>query len=233
MFDFSERVVMVTGAAGNLGHAVANAFAQAGAKLILVDRAEDRLPRLFPQLDTAQHFMATSVDLTEAPAVQKMTDQAIERFGRIDVLTNVAGGFRAGKAVHETPLELWDFMLNLNARTVLITSRAVVPHMIEQQYGKIINVAAQAALKGRRKMAAYSASKSAVMRLTESMATELKNNGINANCVLPSTIDTPQNREAMPNADFSRWVKPEAIADVVLFLASEAARAVQGAAIPV
>jgi NAD(P)-dependent dehydrogenase (short-subunit alcohol dehydrogenase family) len=233
MFDFSERVVMVTGAAGNLGSAVAHAFEQAGAKLILVDRAADRLPRLFPHLDVSRHFLATSVDLTDAPAVQSMTDQAIERFGRIDVLANVAGGFRAGKAVHETPLDLWDFMLNLNARTVLITGKAVVPYMVEQDYGKIINVAAQAALKGRRKMAAYSASKSAVIRLTESMAAELKNNGLNVNCVLPSTIDTPQNREAMPNADFSRWVKPEAIADVILFLASDAARALHGAAIPV
>ena len=233
MFDFSERVVMVTGAAGNLGSAVANAFEQAGATLILVDRAQDRLPHLFPHLDTSQHFLATSVDLTDASAVQDMTAQAIERLGRIDVLANVAGGFRAGKAVHETPPELWDFMLNLNARTVLITGKAVIPHMIEQGYGKIVNVAARAALEGKRKMAAYSASKSAVMRLTESMAAELKNNGLNVNCVLPSTIDTPQNREAMPNADYSRWVKPEAIADVILFLASEAARALQGVAIPV
>ena len=233
MFDFSERVVMVTGAAGNLGSAVANAFEQAGATLILVDRAQDRLPHLFPHLDASQHFLATSVDLTDASAVQDVTAQALERLGRIDVLANVAGGFRAGKAVHETPPELWDFMLNLNARTVLITGKAVIPHMIEQGYGKIVNVAARAALEGKRKMAAYSASKSAVMRLTESMAAELKNNGLNANCVLPSTIDTPQNREAMPNADYSRWVKPEAIADVILFLASEAARALQGVAIPV
>jgi NAD(P)-dependent dehydrogenase (short-subunit alcohol dehydrogenase family) len=234
MFDFSDRVVIVTGAAGNLGSAVARAFQAAGAKLVLVDRAADRLPRLFPDLvDSPNHFLATSVDLTNADAMEKMVDGTIKRLGRVDVLINTAGGYRAGTPVHETPFETWDFMFNLNARTVLITSRAVTPHMLQQGSGKIINVAARAALKGGAKMAAYSASKSAVIRLTESMAAELKKDGINVNCVLPSTIDTPQNREAMPKANHGRWVKPEAIADVILFLASDAACAVQGAAIPV
>ena len=234
MFDFSDRVVIVTGAAGNLGSAVARAFQAAGAKLVLVDRAADRLPRLFPDLvDSPNHFLATSIDLTSADAVQTMVDETVKRFGRVDVLVNTAGGYRAGTPVHETPLEAWDFMLNLNARTVFIASRAVIPHMLRQGSGRIVNVAARAALKGGAKMAAYSVSKSAVVRLTESMAAELKKEGINVNCVLPGTIDTPQNRQAMPNADHSRWVKPEAIADVIQFLASDAARVVQGAAIPV
>jgi NAD(P)-dependent dehydrogenase (short-subunit alcohol dehydrogenase family) len=234
MFDFSDHVVMVTGAAGNLGAAVARAFQLTGAKLVLVDRAPDRLPRLFPDLiDSPHHFLATSVDLTDADAVETMVDDTAKRFGRVDVLVNTAGGFRAGTPVHETPLETWDFMLNLNARTLFIASRAVIPHMLQQGSGRIVNVAARAALKGGAKMAAYSLSKSAVVRLTESMAAELKKDGINVNCVLPGTIDTPQNRQAMPNADHSRWVKPEAIADVILFLASDDARAVQGAAIPV
>ena len=234
MFDFSDRVVIVTGAAGNLGNAVARAFQAAGAQLVLVDRAADRLPRLFPDLvDSPHHFLATSVDLTNADAVEATVDETVKRFRRVDVLVNTAGGYRAGTPVHETPFETWDFMLNLNARTVLIASRAVIPHMLRQGRGSIVNVAARAALKGDAKMAAYSVSKSAVVRLTESMAAELKNDGINVNCVLPSTIDTPQNRQAMPKANYSRWVEPEAIADVILFLASDAARAVQGAAIPV
>jgi NAD(P)-dependent dehydrogenase (short-subunit alcohol dehydrogenase family) len=234
MFDFSDRVVIVTGAVGNLGNAVARAFQAAGSKLVLVDRAADRLPRLFPDLvDSANHFLATSVDLTSADVVETMVDETVKRFGRVDVLVNTVGGFRAGTPVHETDFETWDFMLNLNARTVFIASRAVIPHMLQQGSGRIVNVAARAALKGGAKMAAYSVSKSAVVRLTESMAAELKKDGINVNCVLPSTIDTPQNRQAMPNADHSRWVKPEAIADVILFLASDAAHAVQGAAIPV
>jgi NAD(P)-dependent dehydrogenase (short-subunit alcohol dehydrogenase family) len=124
-------------------------------------------------------------------------------------------------------------MLNLNARTVFIASSAVIPAMLAQGRGKIISVSSRAALKGGGKSAAYSVSKSAVLRLTESMSAELKGSGINVNCVLPGTIDTPQNREAMPKADTSRWVKPEALADVILFLASDAARAVHGVAVPV
>jgi NAD(P)-dependent dehydrogenase (short-subunit alcohol dehydrogenase family) len=234
MFDFSDRVVVVTGAAGNLGSAVAKAFEAAGAKLVLVDHKPERLPRLFPELANAEdHYLATSVDLTDEAAVQEMVKEALKRFGRIDVLVNVAGGYWGGTLVHETPLDKWDFMFNLNARTAFVASKAVIPAMLEQGRGKIVNVGSRAALKGGAKAAAYSASKSVVMRLTESMSAELKKSGINVNCVLPSTIDTPQNREDMPKADTGRWVSPEALADVILFLASDAARAVHGAAVPV
>ena len=234
MFDFSDRVVIVTGAAGNLGSAVARAFQAAGAKLVLVDRASDRLPRLFPELaDSPDHFLATAVDLTDADAVARMAEEAVSRLGRIDVLVNAAGGYRGGTAVHETPLQTWDLMLNLNARSVFIASSAVIPAMLERGSGKIVSVAARAALKGARTMGPYSASKSAVVRLTESMSAELKKSGINVNCVLPGTIDTPQNRASMPKADTSRWVAPEALADVILFLASDTARGVHGAAVPV
>ena len=234
MFDLTDRVVIVTGAAGNLGTAVAGTFRAAGARLVLVDHDPDRLSRLFPDLvSSPDHYLAAPVDLTDEAAVKAMVDQTLSRFGRIDVLVNVAGGYRGGTPVHETPLTTWDFLLNLNARTVYIASSAVIPAMLRQGSGKIVNVAARAALQGAAKMGAYSASKSAVMRLTEAMAAELKNDGINVNCVVPSTIDTPENRAAMPKADTSRWVQPEALADVILFLASDAARAVHGAAIPV
>ncbi len=233
-FDFTDHVVIVTGAAGNLGQSVARAFYDAGANLTLVDRAQDRLPHLYPDLaDSPDHFLATSVDLTDVEAVEGMVAGAIDRFGRIDSLINAAGGYRAGVPVHELSLADWDFMLNLNARTVLILSRAVAPHMIRQQRGRIVNVAARAALKGGAGMAAYSASKSAVVRLTESMGAELREEGINVNCVLPSALDTPQNRQAMPQADFSQWLSPAALADIILFLASDAARALHGAAITV
>jgi NAD(P)-dependent dehydrogenase (short-subunit alcohol dehydrogenase family) len=234
MFDFSDRVVIVTGAAGNLGQAVARAFEAAGAKLVLVDRKPDRLPQLFPELaGSVGHHLATSVDVTDKAAVQGMVAHVLERFQRIDVLANTVGGWRGGKPVHETPLDTLDFLLNLNARSVFITSSAVVPAMLEQGAGKIVNVAARAAMGAAKRSGAYAAAKSAVVRLTETMAAELKQDGINVNCVLPGTIDTPQNRQAMPKADHSRWVPPEAIADVMLFLASDAARAVSGAAIPV
>jgi NAD(P)-dependent dehydrogenase (short-subunit alcohol dehydrogenase family) len=234
MFDFTDRVAIVTGAAGNLGSAVARAFQAAGANLVLVDHKADSLPSLFPELDgSPDHLLANSVDLTDENAVERMVGQTLEQFGRIDVLVNAAGGWRGGKPVHETSLDTLDFLLNLNTRSVFIASRTVVPSMLDRGSGKIINVAARAALGAAARSGAYSAAKSAVVRLTEAMAAELKHEGINVNCVLPGTIDTPQNRQSMPKADHSRWVPPEAIAGVILFLASDAAWPVSGAAVPV
>jgi len=234
MFDLKDRVVIVTGAAGNLGGALARAFQAAGARLVLVDQDPDRLPQLFPDLaGSAGALLAGSVDLTDEGSVGAMVAQALERLGRIDVLVNAAGGYRAGTPVHETAPDAWEFLFDLNARTAFMASRAVVPAMLAQGRGKIINVGARAALQGSANAAAYCASKAAVLRLTESLSAELKMRGINVNCVLPSTIDTPQNRAAMPKADAGRWVAPEALADVILFLASDAARAIHGAAIPV
>ena len=234
MFDFTNRVVIITGAAGNLGVVTARAFQAAGASLVLVDRAPDRLPKLFPELASSpKHFLATSVDLGDVLAVEKMAQEAVKRLGQIDVLVNTAGGYRAGKPLHEAPLEDWDFLLNLNARSVLIACRSVIPQMLKQSAGKIVNIASRAALMGEANAAAYSVSKTAVVRLTESMAAELKSHDINVNCILPGMIDTPPNRQAMPNADYSQWVAPEALADMILFLASDAARAIQGAALPV
>jgi len=234
MFDFSQRIVLLAGASGNLGQAVTRAFHAAGAQLVLLDRATDRLPQLFPELaETPEHLLLGAVDVTGAASVEQAVQTTLARFGRIDVLANTVGGYRAGQPVHETPPETWDFMLNLNARTAFILSRAVTPPMLMQGGGKIVHVAARAALAGTANAAAYSASKAALVRLVESQAEELKRANVNVNCVLPGTIDTPQNRQAMPKADFSRWVTPEAIADVILFLASDAARAIHGAAVPV
>jgi NAD(P)-dependent dehydrogenase (short-subunit alcohol dehydrogenase family) len=234
MFDFSNQVVTITGATGNLGHASARAFQAAGAKLVLVHRSADQLQQEFPDLaGLPDYYLANCADLTHPDDVEAAISGAFQHFGRIDVLVNAAGGFRAGTPLHETPLDTWEFMLNLNARSVFITSQIVIPHMLAQGRGKIVNVSARAALRGGANMAAYSVSKSAVVRLTESMAAELREAGINVNCVLPGTIDTPQNRQAMPDADHERWVKPAELSDVILFLASEAARAIHGAAVPV
>lgn len=234
MFDFTNRVVIITGAAGNLGVVTARAFQATGASLVLVDRSPDRLLKLFPELaDSPEHFLATSVDLGDVAAVEKMVQEAVNRLGQIDVLVNTAGGYRAGLPLHEAPLEDWDFLLNLNAKSVLIACRAVIPQMLKRNAGKIVNISSRAALTGEANAAAYSVSKTAVVRLTESMSAELKSHDINVNCILPGMIDTPPNRSAMPDADFSRWVTPEALADVILFLASDAARAIHGAALPV
>lgn len=234
MNDFNDKVVMITGASGNLGSALAQAFRRAGARLALVDRHPDLLAAAFPDLINVPDCLLTAcADLTNLDEVTAVINQTIDHFGRVDVLAHTVGGFRSGTPLHETPLATLDFMLSLNARTVFITNQAVIPHMIRQGYGKIINLAARPGLQGRAKMAAYSAAKAAVIRLTESAAAELKHKGLNVNCVLPGTIDTPQNREAMPDADFSRWVQPASLADVILFLASDAARDIHGAAVPV
>jgi NAD(P)-dependent dehydrogenase (short-subunit alcohol dehydrogenase family) len=234
MYDFTGKVAMITGASGNLGSALAHAFRAAGARLVLVDRHEDLLRDAFPDLiDVPDCLLTACANLTDVDQVDEAISPAIERFGRVDVLANTVGGYRAGTPLHETPVETLDFMLDLNARTVFIISRAAIPHMIRQKSGKIIHLAARPGLAGRANMAAYSASKAAVIRITESASAEVKGYGININCILPGTIDTPQNRQAMPGADFSRWVKPDSLADVILFLASDAARDIHGAAIPV
>lgn len=233
MSDFKDKVVMITGAAGNLGSAAAHAFLANGARLVLVDLHVERLEEMYGDLQDDEAHIFAAVDLTDDGAVQGVVYEAVRQMGRVDVLANIAGGFRSGAPVHETSLDTWEFMMNLNARTVLITARAVVPHMLQQKSGKIINVASRAALNAGAKSAAYAAAKSAVIRLTESMSAGLKESGINVNCVIPGTLDTPQNRKAMPNADFDTWVQPEALADVLTFLASEKARAVHGACVPV
>jgi NAD(P)-dependent dehydrogenase (short-subunit alcohol dehydrogenase family) len=232
MFELRDRVAIVTGAAGNLGSAVARAFLDADVRLVLVDRRKDRLPEMFPDLvDSPDHYLAMGVDLTDTEAVQEMVEESLRRMGRIDILVNAVGGYSGGTPAHETTLETWDYMMDLNARTALIASRAVIPAMLAQGAGKIVNVGSRAGLSGSAKAAAYSAAKSAAIRLTESLSADLKKSGINVNCVVPGTIDTPENREDMPKADFSRWVAPEAVADVIVFLVSDAARAVHGAVV--
>ncbi len=234
MFDFTDQVVIVTGAAGNLGQAAALAFHEAGARLALFDRQRERAQTLFDgRIPEGEKGLYVAGDITDEASVARMVDEVMDHFGRIDVLVNIAGGFTMGPPVHETELKTWDFMLNLNAKSVFFLARAVVPHMLAQGRGKIVSTAASVGLKAKAKMGAYSVSKAAVIRLTESMAAELKGDGINVNCILPGTIDTPRNRQDMPNADFSKWVQPESLAGVILFLASEAARDVHGAAVPV
>lgn len=225
------RTVMITGAAGHLGRAVADAFAAEGARLVLVGRKRDALVQTFGDDDDRR--LIAAADLLDAAQVQAAVDAALARFGRVDVLCNLAGGFRMGDAVHETSDATWDFLLDLNARTLLHAVRAVVPAMLRQRSGRIVNVGSAAAGRGLPKMAAYCVAKDAVARLTEAMAGELREHGINVNAVLPTVIDTPDNRAAMPGAEPSRWVAPADLAAVIRFLASDAARAIHGAALPV
>jgi NAD(P)-dependent dehydrogenase (short-subunit alcohol dehydrogenase family) len=232
--NFNGKVVIVTGAVGALGSAVSQAFRQAGAKVAYVDRANERMERVAAEVaQDPEHNLVVCADLMTLEGAEQMATEVSDYFGSIDVLINTVGGFRSGKPLHETPKETWDLMMDLNARTVYNTCKAVIPHMLRSRSGAIVSVAARPGLTGKENMAAYSVSKAAVLRLTESMAAELRVADIRVNCVIPGTIDTSANREDMPDADTSRWVKPDSLAGVILFLSSDLARDITGAAVPV
>lgn len=233
-FDFTGQVVMVCGATGALGHVVAKRFAEAGANLALLARNSDLLAQQFPEAAlNPQHLLSESVDVHHPDQIKRFVETALARWGRIDAMVNTIGGFKAGPPVYETPLADWDFMLDLNARSAFALSQAVAPAMIHQGYGSIVHTSGRAGLSAFAGGAGYCAAKSAVIRLTEALSAELRDSGIRVNCVLPGTIDTPDNRAARPDADRSRWVEPDALAEVIMFLCSPAARAIHGAAIPV
>lgn len=232
MPELSGKVAIVTGAAGNLGQAVCQALSAQGARIALLGHHLTSLEATRAGL-AAGDSAAFALDLIDPRQVEEATNQVMAQFGRIDILANVAGGFTMGPPLHATPDSDWDQMMDLNARTVFHACRAVIPHLLAAGGGCIVNVAARSALKGQGSMAPYCASKAVVIRLTESLAEEHREDGIRVNCVLPGTLDTPQNRAAMPDADPSRWVTTAALADVILFLVSKAARAINGAAIPV
>jgi NAD(P)-dependent dehydrogenase (short-subunit alcohol dehydrogenase family) len=229
--EFGNRTVLVTGASGNLGRAVAEAFASRGANLVLVDLKKESLEKAFSAGDARRLLAPTN--LLEPSQVEATVQLAIERFGRIDVLANIAGGFRMGEPVHATSDSNWNFLHDINVRTMVHAVRAVVPRMLDAGGGKIVNIGAYAAQKGAAQMGAYVAAKSAVIRLTETLALELREKNINVNCVLPTILDTPENRADMPKVDPGRWVSTQDLANVIVFLASDAARAVHGAALPV
>lgn len=229
-----QQVVLVTGPAGNLGSAVINRFLLDQPHLILLDRHPDRLLTLYPDLaSSSDHKLITGVDLTDREAVQRAVDEGAKTFGGIDCLIHTAGGFEMGEMVAEISADSWDFLMDLNVKTTLNIFHAVVPYLVDQKAGKVVTIGARPALQGKARMGAYSAAKAAVLRLTETISGELKGQGINVNCLIPGTIDTPQNRQAMPAADTTHWVSPDSVADVIHFLCSSAARDIHGAAIPV
>jgi len=228
---FTDKTVLVTGGAGALGQAVVAWFSSRGASVAVLDYSDELIDAAFPEKIDSHLYI--SCDLTQRTSCAEAISQVEKRLGGIDVLANIAGGFLMGDAVHETSDQTWDFLFNLNTRSILNMSAGVVPLMLSKGAGKIINVAARAALQGAPGMGAYTASKAAVMRLTESMALELREQKINVNAVMPSLIDSARNRQDMPDADFDKWVTPLQIAEVIGFLASDAASAVHGASIPV
>jgi NAD(P)-dependent dehydrogenase (short-subunit alcohol dehydrogenase family) len=219
------KVIVVTGASGALGKVVAEVALAQGARVAGVDHAPSQLPA------TPNRIELGGVDLTDAAQAKKAIDAAAEHFGRLDALINIAGGF-AFESVAEGDPKTWQRMYALNVLTALNASRSAIPHLEASSAARIVNVGAMGALQAGAGMGAYAASKAGVHRLTEALAAEWKGK-ITVNAVLPSTIDTPANRASMPKADFGKWVRPEELANVILFLAGDAASAVTGALLPV
>lgn len=228
--NLNGHVIAVTGAFGSLGLALAQAAAEQGATVVMIDHAQK--PAVVLPASLADALQLGGVDLTVYDQAQAATSAIKDAYGRLDALINIAGGFR-WETLADGDLASWDFLYNINLRTAATMSKAALPLLRQGESGRIVNIGAGAALKAGMGMGAYAASKAGVARLTESLAEELKDAGITVNAVLPSIIDTLQNRADMPDADFSRWVTPAALAAVILFLVSPAASAVTGALIPV
>lgn len=219
--------VVITGAAGALGRAVVQHFLEQGARLALVDHRADRLAEVFPGLDNSQHLLLAG-DVTSAADMTELASQALKAFGRIDALVHIAGGFEMGEATHALSRASWDRMMNLNAWSFVAVTQAVLPSMIEHGAGRIVAVTAKVAARGLPAMAAYIASKSALQRLVEAAAAEAALHGVAINSVAPSVLDTPANRQAMPDANPADWVSTAVAAQTIGFLASPAAAALHG-----
>jgi len=222
------KVVAITGASGRLGRAVVEAALEAGARVAALDHAQTA-----SQTAPAGVLALGGLDLAETAVAAQALDEVVARLGRLDVLVNIAGTFR-WETLAEGSADTWDLLYRTNVRTAVCASRAAIPHMVRNGGGRIVNIGAAAAVtKAGAGMGAYTASKAGLLKLTEALAEELKDQRITVNAVLPSIIDTPANRAAMPEADFSRWVAPRDIAKLIVFLSSDDAQAVTGALIPI
>jgi NAD(P)-dependent dehydrogenase (short-subunit alcohol dehydrogenase family) len=229
---FSKKVVIVAGAAGNVGSTLAMLLASRGASVAAVDTVKHRLETVVGGLEGSGHLALSDYDLTDFTSSSALIEKVRSAYGRLDGVATTVGGFAMAKLA-DAGLDQWDAMFSLNVKTTWNIYRAAVPAIRQSGGGTLVGIASAAGLHGTAQMAAYSATKSAVMRLTESLADELRGDRIRVNAVLPTTIDTPQNREAMPEADTSHWVKPSEVAETMAFLLSDAASGITGALLQV
>jgi len=231
-----NKVALVTGATGTLGRTVTRMLLENGVKVVATYRNKDKLNDLFKFVGALkENVTGIEADVTHEQSVQSLVKKAIERHGRIDYLLNIAGAYAGGSDISTTDESQWDFMMSVNLKSAFLCTKAVLPHMMGQNYGRIVSVSSRTAVeKGRRaKSGAYAVSKAGIIILTETIAEEVRNHNINVNCIMPSTIDTPDNRRNFPKADFSKWVDPKDIAEVILFLLSDSSKVTSGACIPV
>jgi NAD(P)-dependent dehydrogenase (short-subunit alcohol dehydrogenase family) len=232
--SFAGKVALVAGGTGGLGRAVSLAFLEEGAKVVATFRKQEELGALKTAAGAnVSRLAGFNVDVTDEAAVRQLVEGILAQHGRLDVLVNTVGAYVGGTKLWELETKTFDQMLALNLRSGYMLSRAAVRAMLKKGSGAIVNVAAKAAFDHAAGAAAYAASKSAAVALLDSLAADLKGSGVRVNTILPSIIDTEVNRKAMPAADFSKWPKPEEIARVILFLCSDDAKVIHGAAIPV
>lgn len=227
------KVIIVTGATGPLGREVVSTLLDANAKVGIVGGRAAGVMRLVAELQAGDRLFGQPADLSDEAQTMAAVAAVADHFGGIDGLFAAAGGFGGGKPVHETDLADWRAQQEINLTTAFLACKATIPHLIRRGGGAIVTVGSRPALRGTPYIAAYSAAKSGVLRLTEALADELRDHEITANCLLPSTIDTPANRAGSQDADFSKWVKPAEIAAVARFLLGPEGRVISGAAIPV
>ena len=232
--NFSGKVVLVAGGTGGLGNAVSRAFLEEGAKVVVTYRKEEAFVALKRATGPkAAELEGGVVDVTDERSTSEFVGGVLSRHGRVDALVNTVGGYVGGVKLWELETKAFDSMLSQNLRSGYVLARAVVPAMLKQKNGTIVNVAAKAALDHGAGASAYAAAKAATVAMMDSLAAEVKGTGVRVNSILPSIIDTAVNRQAMPNANFAAWPKPEEIARVILFLCSDDAAVVHGAALPV
>ncbi|RLC83579.1 MAG: hypothetical protein DRJ03_16775 [Chloroflexi bacterium] len=232
--ELDGKIVLIGGATGALGSAMAREFARTEAWLALTGRSEQKLARLVEEIGLPdERVFGATVDAADPESVEALVEAVVAHFGGVDVLLNTVGGWGGGKPVGETDVEQWERMLTLNLRSAFLLSRAVLPGMLKNGWGRIVHVSSKSAVAPRAKQAGYGVSKMGVITLTETIAVEVKGSGVTANVVLPSIIDTPANRKAMPEADPRKWVEPAHIAATMRFLCSEAGGSINGARVPV
>jgi NAD(P)-dependent dehydrogenase (short-subunit alcohol dehydrogenase family) len=235
-YDLRGRVALVTGGAGGLGQAVSAAFAAAGAAVVIGESAHQRAAAealIAAASARGERMSYLAADVLDEASVQTMIQAVVAAQQRLDVVLNLVGGFAAGQPVTALDLATWQRMLDLNVRSALLVSKHAGSVMARQGSGCILNISSRGARTGRKHAAAYAVAKGAIITLTEVQAEEMRDQGVRVNCILPSIVDTPANRASMPDADFTRWPRAEEVARVLLFLASDDAKLISGAAIPV